>query len=190
MEKYYRILKIRRGATQIEIRNAYRKLAKKLHPDVNDSPTAKEDFIELNEAYEFLTDPEVRKKVRFKATPKARRTTRTAQHQQWNKQKREKAREKAKVYARQKHADFLRKQAEGNPNSAKKLLGVYFFLYSMTVILPVIGGVMPTEDYTFTQRVTSDGFLWFTILWCAPFSIIIGRAARKEIKIIKFHKKK
>jgi len=59
---YYKILGVPRNATQEEIQRAYRKLARKYHPDVNKSPEAEEKFKEINEAYEVLRDPEKRKK--------------------------------------------------------------------------------------------------------------------------------
>lgn len=47
---YYKVLGVAPGATQEEIRKAYRKLAKRYHPDINkDDPQAKERFQEINE---------------------------------------------------------------------------------------------------------------------------------------------
>lgn len=60
---YYKVLSVERTATQQDIRKAYRKMAKRYHPDINkDDPTAKERFQEINEANEVLGDPEKRKK--------------------------------------------------------------------------------------------------------------------------------
>ncbi len=59
---YYKILGVDRNASQQEIKKAYRRLARKYHPDVNDSPDAEERFKEINEAYEVLSDPEKRRK--------------------------------------------------------------------------------------------------------------------------------
>lgn len=60
---YYKVLGVERTATQQDIRKAYRKMAKRYHPDINkDDPTAKERFQEINEANEVLGDPEKRKK--------------------------------------------------------------------------------------------------------------------------------
>jgi len=57
---YYRVLDVGRDASQDEIKRAYRKLARKYHPDVSDEPDAEERFKELQEAYEVLKDPEKR----------------------------------------------------------------------------------------------------------------------------------
>ncbi len=59
---YYKTLGVAKDATPDQIRRAYRKLARELHPDVNKSPTAEARFKELNEANEVLSDPEKRKR--------------------------------------------------------------------------------------------------------------------------------
>jgi len=58
---YYEILAIKRGASQDEVQRAYRKLARKYHPDVSKASDAEEKFKEINEAHEVLKDPEKRK---------------------------------------------------------------------------------------------------------------------------------
>lgn len=60
---YYKILGIAKTATEDEIKKAYRKLARKYHPDLNpDNAEAKKTFQQINEANEVLSDPEKRKK--------------------------------------------------------------------------------------------------------------------------------
>ena len=60
---YYKVLGIDRSASPKEIKSAYRKLARKLHPDLNpNDKDAKRKFQQINEANEVLSDPEKRKK--------------------------------------------------------------------------------------------------------------------------------
>ena len=59
---YYKVLGVDKNATQEEIRKAYRRLSKKYHTDLNDSPDAKQRFQEINEANRVIGNPEKRKK--------------------------------------------------------------------------------------------------------------------------------
>ncbi len=61
MKDYYAVLGVDRNASQDEIKRAYRRLARRFHPDANrDDPAAEERIKEINEAYEVLSDPEKR----------------------------------------------------------------------------------------------------------------------------------
>ncbi len=58
---YYEVLGVGRGASEAEVKKAFRRLARELHPDVNDhDPEAEEKFKVAAEAYEVLSDPQRR----------------------------------------------------------------------------------------------------------------------------------
>src|SRR5436189_4375275 len=60
---YYQTLGVKRNASEKEIKSAFRKMARKLHPDLNpNDKEAEARFKEANEAYEVLSDPDKRKK--------------------------------------------------------------------------------------------------------------------------------
>jgi molecular chaperone DnaJ len=59
---YYTTLGVERGATDADIKKAFRKLAQRWHPDVNKEAAAAERFKEINEAYQVLSDPERRQR--------------------------------------------------------------------------------------------------------------------------------
>jgi molecular chaperone DnaJ len=57
---YYDVLGVDRSASQVDIKKAYRQMARKYHPDVSDEPNAESRFKEINEAYQVLSDPQKR----------------------------------------------------------------------------------------------------------------------------------
>ncbi len=61
MADLYAVLGVSRSASSSEIKSAYRRLARKYHPDVNSDPTAPAKFAQINDAYQTLIDPETRR---------------------------------------------------------------------------------------------------------------------------------
>jgi curved DNA-binding protein len=71
---YYQVLGVSRDASAEELQQAYRKLARRSHPDVNRDPAAEDRFKEINEAYHVLADPKLRERYdrygpQFRAVP-------------------------------------------------------------------------------------------------------------------------
>ena len=66
---YYGVLGLKQGASDSDIKRAYRKKARDLHPDVNPDESAKEEFQQVSRAYEALTDPEKRRIVDLGGDP-------------------------------------------------------------------------------------------------------------------------
>lgn len=62
MADYYDLLEVSRDASADDIKRAYRRLARQLHPDTNPDPTAADRFKEIAQAYEVLSDPEKRQR--------------------------------------------------------------------------------------------------------------------------------
>ena len=67
MSDYYATLGVARDASPDDIKRAYRRLARELHPDVN--PEAEEQFKEITRAYEVLADPDKRRRYDLGADP-------------------------------------------------------------------------------------------------------------------------
>lgn len=86
IKDYYKVMGLARDATQDEIKRAYRKLARKYHPDVSKESNAENKFKELGEAYEVLKDPEKRAKYdKFgQHWQEAERQQQGSAHQGWH----------------------------------------------------------------------------------------------------------
>jgi len=57
---YYEVLGVSRDVSESDLKSAFRNLARKYHPDVNDAPDAEDKFKEINEAYGVLSDTDKR----------------------------------------------------------------------------------------------------------------------------------
>jgi hypothetical protein len=129
---YYRILGIRQGASDDEIRRAYRKKALEYHPDRNHSPEAEGMFIRVTEAYEYLTSHPHGRNI---SEEEVRRN-----YQAWVNYRQAEARRRAEAYARASYTEFRRSpvyRSTTHIDGAMVFLGL--LLGSAVMIMSVYG---------------------------------------------------
>lgn len=110
MKDYFDILGIADNADLDDVKQAYRTLAKKYHPDKNDSSDASALFIEINEAYEFLSDPtrlKLYKARKVFAAQAKYNQERNEVYQNWVNQQRDLARRRAESTAHKTYSEFV-----------------------------------------------------------------------------------
>lgn len=102
MNQYLRILELEPGATKLEIKRAYRELSKRYHPDVSKDENAREKFIEINEAYKFLTDVGPRPATINASAPAYDYDPKSRAYEDW--------RVKARAFAQRRAREAIRRQ--------------------------------------------------------------------------------
>lgn len=126
MQDYFSILGVRRDASERQIKDAYRRLAKEFHPDVSSHPDAKRRFVEISEAYIILSDPEKRKWLRSDEIRKHRERQKQAAYEAWVKKQQILARKRAEAIANSDYAKF-----EQSPiyKTAMALNNIYDYIF-------------------------------------------------------------
>lgn len=140
MTSYYRILGLSSGASKAEIKRAYRKLALKYHPDHNKEPGAKERFLAVTEAYNYLMDPPSQS---FQSS--AKKTGRSA-----DEERRKRARAKAKAAARQRYTAFKKQQEVEQSRAYSQAVTIF------VAIVLLIGAFYFGRKYFVQWQVNSD----------------------------------
>lgn len=105
----YRVLGLTHEADADAIRAAYRRLAKRYHPDVSALPDAQARFIAITEAYEVLTDPVARKRydlTRSSPSPGIASAAAERRHARYTQQRQQTARSRAEAYGRMSYERF------------------------------------------------------------------------------------
>ena len=129
---YYEILGIPEGSSAAEIKKAYRKKAKELHPDRNRQADAHERFILLSEAYEYAL-----------GLRRNRRNNSPAFNQEeWNVHKREEARQRAREHSKMRYEEYLKTDFYKNTQA---IFVIWDHFYLLSALLLIVAA--PTYGY-------------------------------------------
>jgi uncharacterized membrane protein YraQ (UPF0718 family) len=181
---YYHILQIPETAKVQEIKSAYRRLAKKFHPDLNKSPGAQEHFILVNEAYEFLIriyTAQARPVNHSRSQP-----TKEQAYKQWVDHERAKARARAAREAKKKFEQFKKSPIY----KTTQIIYHYYDLFSIgigiMIIIASIAGLFVdfrSEKGIQSNHVIASVFLTFLGILFIVFSVssIKNRNYNKKI---------
>ncbi len=129
---YYTVLEIDHDAGPVEIKQAYRKMAKIYHPDISDSPDAHERFIEITEAYEILMNRDLHAYYIHRV-----KTDSEFMRAQWEQARRE-AQESARRYAKMKFEKFKQEQEAFKKSGWHDLILTFRYL-GRILAFPLIG---------------------------------------------------
>lgn len=181
---YYHILQIPETAKIQEIKSAYRRLAKKFHPDLNKSPDAQEHFIVVNEAYEFL----IRLNT-VSARPASRAHTRPSKEQaykQWVKNERSKARARAAREAKKKFDQFKKSPIYKTTQMIYYYYDIFSIGIGVLIIIASIAGLFGdyhSEKGIQTNHVIASIFLTFLGILFIVFSVSSIKTRNSQRKI-------
>ena len=140
IKKYNAVLGLKESVNVAELKRLYRMRAKVLHPDRNSDPSSHEQFVLLNEAYEFymqvLIDAEEKKKEKFF---KSKKYPERYYNESWNVEKRMAARRNAAKKARMKYEQFEKRGYYNTLNKLFYAMDVVRFILALVLIfcLPV-----------------------------------------------------
>lgn len=133
MIDYYQILGLNKGASLVEVKKAYRKMALKYHPDHNPDPGAHDRFILIGEAYSYLSNPNRKARYDNGSQQAAAQRARQQQYEQWVRRERARARQKAEQDANTPYEKFKAKMLGGLVNVTSHLLN--FVAFTMTFMV-------------------------------------------------------
>jgi hypothetical protein len=164
---YYNILGISANSTVDEIKKAYRKKARLFHPDINPSPDAKDLFIQITEAYDFLLINHDKIRADDQAYYQAM--------EDWRKYRQDRSRKRASAYARTSYSNF---KSSSYYKSTRILDGttiiIGFVISIMVIIYTIFGyiyrlrhpipGLENPSLFTFVMLLLL-GLLFFSVTW-------------------------
>jgi len=142
--KYYRVLGLEPGAPIDEIKKAYRKCARRYHPDINKSATASDRFIITTEAYQFLLAHHKKKQLDSEEIREF--------INEWERYQREQARRKAYAHARIRYARFVNSDLYRSTKVLDKTRIFIAIIFSLLILILAING------YIARLKMVDEGF--------------------------------
>jgi hypothetical protein len=157
LTNYFAILELSPGASDDDVKNAFRHLAKKWHPDRNKDPQSTQRFIEITEAYEYLMDNNRRSVHSFMLTnqhsvdEELERKARI--YQEWYEQHAQRTRERAAGYAKGGYTQFKKSPVYKAAMAVNKLYNYLFLAFCIVVMIaPIIGWYNNSKDLPIDER--------------------------------------
>ena len=179
---YHEILGVSETANRQEIKLAYRKLAKKFHPDISKDPDAHEKFILVNEAYEFLTNlklKEIRTSQNKSQTPPVEEI-----YKQWLRKERMKARARAAEEARRKFNEFRKSPIYKTTQIIFTFYDVLSMIIGFIILVAIVTGIhisANSKEGITASNIAAFIFLCFLGLMFILFSIASIRARYRKV---------
>jgi curved DNA-binding protein CbpA len=164
LEEYYKILGLKKGAKEEEIKTAYRLLAKKHHPDLSNDPDAHNKFIEITEAYEILINKRELRGIKLTAQSRAEAERNTAFFKQ-------RARENAKEAAKMKYENLKREHEAFQKSGMHDFFlvlnySLHFLLALFAIFLfafPIYLAVTYNYYFMFILWIVDAFIIWFIL---------------------------
>ena len=175
--KFYRTLGLGDDASEREVKAAYRRLAKRFHPDKNPGKYASEQFIAINEAYQILMNKELHAWDWYNTQVKHRARQRREYEEKLRKQQ-EVARENAQRYANMKYDAFVNSRVYRTAMVLNRVYDYIFILMGvLMIVLPFLTSSEPQRDQfgvvvnTFPYGPVIVGVLFLTAIWYFLFKL-------------------
>jgi hypothetical protein len=147
VKDYFAILELSREAGADQVRAAYRRLAKQFHPDVNQHPGARDRFLEIHEAYEYLSDDTRRNRFGHQGmrpgVSAAELRRREQVYRQWVERQQAAARVRAMRYADTTAESFFRSRVYRAAGVVNKWFNLVFILMAIgMVVVPMLDFIL------------------------------------------------
>jgi hypothetical protein len=151
MIDHYAVLGLKKGASETQIKKAFRKLALEWHPDLNASPGAEQKFIAINNAYEALTEGK-----QETSYPKSS-FTKTSSPKSAQEKRREESRERMRKFVERRQKEFREMRADYRESKYFKLIRAWFYfeayvyygILCIAVAMPFIIGLVSKNWWAF-----------------------------------------